>query len=121
MGWVRPRRLKDIPGIGVDRLGDAADALADPATLRLENMDTDLRPHPAGLAATHRAIDLDPANSYLPFLGQDRLRQVATAHVSKLSGIAYDWRRSCVISAGGCSGVLNTPAGDDRPRATRWC
>ncbi|MEI9982122.1 MAG: pyridoxal phosphate-dependent aminotransferase [Aliidongia sp.] len=108
MGWVRPRRLKDIPGIGVDRLGDAADALADPATLRLENMDTDLRPHPAGLAATHRAIDLDPANSYLPFLGQDRLRQVATAHVSKLSGIAYDWRRSCVISAGGCSGVLNT-------------
>ena len=108
MDWVRPRRLAEIPGIGVDRLGDAADALADPATLRLENMDTDLRPHPAGLDATHRAIDLDPANSYLPFLGQDRLRRAATAHVARLSGVDYDWRRSCVISAGGCSGVLNT-------------
>jgi aspartate/methionine/tyrosine aminotransferase len=108
MAWVRPNRLQDIPGIGVDRMGDAADALADPAILRLENMDTDLRPHPAGLEATRRAIDLDPANSYLPFLGQDRLRRAATAHVARLSGIEYDWRRSCVISAGGCSGVLNT-------------
>jgi aspartate/methionine/tyrosine aminotransferase len=108
MAWVRPNRLQDIPGIGVDRMGDAADALADPAILRLENMDTDLRPHPAGLEATRRAIDLDPANSYLPFLGQDRLRRAATAHVVRLSGVEYDWRRSCVISAGGCSGVLNT-------------
>ena len=108
MGWVRPNRLKDIPGIGVDRMGNAADALADPAILRLENLDTDLRPHPAALEATRRAVDLDPANSYLPFLGQDRLRRAATAHVARLSGIDYDWRRSCVISAGGCSGVLNT-------------
>ncbi len=108
MRWVRPNRLRDIPGIGVDRLGDAADALRDPAILRLENMDTDLRPHPAGIAATRRAVDSDPANSYLPFLGQDRLRQAATAHVTRLSGLDYDWRQSCVISAGGCSGVLNT-------------
>jgi len=108
MTRTRPTRLSTIPGIGVDRLGDAADALADPAVLRLENLDTDIRPHPAALAATRQAVDLDPANSYLPFLGQDRLRRAATAHVGRLSGIDYDWRRCCVISAGGCSGVFNT-------------
>jgi aspartate/methionine/tyrosine aminotransferase len=108
MARTRPTRLADIPGIGVDRLGDAADALADPGVLRLENLDTDIRPHPAALAATRRAVDLDPANSYLPFLGQDRLRRAATAHVSRLSGVDYDWRRCCVISAGGCSGVFNS-------------
>jgi aspartate/methionine/tyrosine aminotransferase len=96
-----------MPGIGVDRMGDAADALADPAVLRLENLDTDLRPPPAALAATRRAVDEDAANSYLPFLGQDHLRQAAAAHVARTSGADYDWRRCCVISAGGLSGILN--------------
>jgi len=105
--WTRPSRLKDIPGIGVDRLGSAADALGDPATLRLENLDTDLRPWPGALAETRRAIDDDAANSYLPFLGLDRLRRAAAAHVARQSGVAYDWRRACVISAGGLSGILN--------------
>lgn len=103
----RPSRLRDIPGIGVDRMGNLADALADPAVLRLENLDTDLRPHAAALAATRAAVDADDANSYLPFLGQERLRRAAAAHVSRLSGVAYDWQRGCVISAGGLSGILN--------------
>ena len=34
-------RLRDIPGIGVDEVGDAADAAGDPAFLRLENLDTE--------------------------------------------------------------------------------
>jgi len=105
--FTRPLRLKDIPGIGVDRVGSAADAMADPSVLRLENLDTDLRPWPGALEATRRAIDDDAANSYLPFLGQDRLRQAAAAHVSRQSGVAYDWRRCCAISAGGLSGILN--------------
>jgi aspartate/methionine/tyrosine aminotransferase len=105
--FKRPERLKHIPGIGVDRLGNAADAMADPGILRLENLDTDLRPWPGALEATRRAIDEDAANSYLPFLGQDRLRQAAAAHVSRQSGVAYDWRRACAISAGGLSGILN--------------
>ena len=104
---TRPSRLRDIPGIGVDRLGDAADALGDPAVLRLENLDTDLRPWPGALEQTRRAVDEDAANSYLPFLGQDRLRKAAAAHVSRQSGVAYDWRRTCAISAGGLSGILN--------------
>jgi len=41
---TRPSRFKDMAGTGVDRMGDAADALDDPSALRLENLDTDLRP-----------------------------------------------------------------------------
>src|SRR5512138_2464536 len=104
---ARPSRLKDIPGIGVDRVGDAADALSDAGVLRLENLDTDLRPWPGALEETRRAIGEDASNSYLPFLGQDRLRRAAAAHVSRQSGVSYDWRRACVITAGGLSGILN--------------
>src|SRR5262245_28465237 len=103
----RPARLAAMPGIGVDRMGDAADALADGSVLRLENLDTDIRPYGPALAATRAAVDDDAANSYLPFLGQDALRQAASAHVGGMSGIAYDWHTSCVISAGGLSGILN--------------
>ena len=105
--FKRPERLCHIPGIGVDRMGDAADALNDPEVLRLENLDTDLRPCPEALEATRQALDEDASNSYLPFLGQDRLRQAATAHVSRQCGLEYDWRRCSAISAGGLSGILN--------------
>ncbi len=101
-------RLQHIPGIGVDRVGDAADSAHDPEILRLENMDTDLPPPRAAILATHQAIENDACNSYLPFLGQDALRQAATAHVSRLSGVKYDWKSQCVISAGGLNGILNT-------------
>ncbi len=104
---TRATRLMDMPGIGVDRMGDAADALADQAVLRLENLDTDLRPDPAALEAARLAIGEDDANSYLPFSGSSRLRAAAAAHVSRLSGVSYDWKESCVISAGGLNGILN--------------
>lgn len=100
-------RLKDIPGIGVDRMGDLADAAADPDLLRLENLDTDIRPPEAALRATRRAIDDDAANSYLPFLGQWPLREAAAAHVRKLSGVDFGGPEACVIAAGGLSGILN--------------
>jgi aspartate/methionine/tyrosine aminotransferase len=101
-------RLRQIPGIGVNVIGDRADAVADPAMLRLENLDTDLRPPAIALEVTRRAIDSDAANSYLPFEGQRELRQAATAHVERLSGRRYDPDRECVSVAGGLNGVLNT-------------
>jgi N-succinyldiaminopimelate aminotransferase len=101
-------RLKEIPGIGVDQMGNAADAAHDPDILRLENMDTDLAPPREALEATRASIGRDECNSYLPFTGQDDLRQAATDHVSRLSGVAYDWQSQCVITAGGLSGILNT-------------
>ena len=48
--------LRDVPGIGVDRMGDLADAAGDPGLLRLENLDTDLRPPEVALAATRREV-----------------------------------------------------------------
>ncbi len=100
-------RLQHIPGIGVDKMGNAADALADDSMLRLENLDTDLRPPGEALVATKAAIDDDDANSYLPFLGADAIRRAAASRLSRDTGVAYDWQSQCVISAGGLSGILN--------------
>ncbi|WP_417712629.1 pyridoxal phosphate-dependent aminotransferase [Roseibium aggregatum] len=100
-------RLKDIPGIGVDRMGQAADDAGSADMLRLENLDTDLSPPREALDATRAAIGRDDANSYLPFLGTDDIRKAATARISATTGQAYDWKTQCVISAGGLSGILN--------------
>ncbi|MEM7582200.1 MAG: pyridoxal phosphate-dependent aminotransferase [Acidobacteriota bacterium] len=100
-------RLEHITKIGVEDMGDLADSLDDPQVLRLENLDTDLRPPASALATTKQAVDDDDANSYLPFFGLDSIRQAACELVGRQSGNAYDWKTDCVISAGGLSGVLN--------------
>jgi aspartate/methionine/tyrosine aminotransferase len=100
-------RLRDIPGIGVDKVGDAADTAADPQFLRLENLDTDLRPPQVAMEATHAAIDRDDANSYLPFQGHLALREAACAHVAAITGRSHDPGTQCVSVAGGLNGILN--------------
>jgi aspartate/methionine/tyrosine aminotransferase len=100
-------RLTHITKIGVEQMGDLADSLRDPDVLRLENLDTDLRPPQSALAFTKNAVDDDAANSYLPFLGLDVLRQAAADLVGRHAGHSYDWKTECVISAGGLSGILN--------------
>jgi len=45
----------------VDKVGDAADAAADPQFVRLENLETDLRPPEVALGAARAAIDRDDA------------------------------------------------------------
>jgi aspartate/methionine/tyrosine aminotransferase len=104
----RVTRLRDLPGIGVDRMGAAADALAarDPSVLRMENLDTDLRPPAAAIEATRDAIGRDEANSYLPFAGQARLRAAAARRVSEASGVPYEPERNCLVTAGGLNGCL---------------
>ena len=100
-------RLAHIPGIGVNVMGDRADAAADPTMLRMENLDTDLRPPAVALEHTRRAVDDDEANSYLPFEGHLDLRTAAAGLVSRLSGRQYDPARECVSVAGGLNGILN--------------
>ncbi len=100
-------RLEHITKIGVEQMGDLADRLDDPDLLRLENLDTDLRPPQSALEFTKQAIDDDAANSYLPFFGLDAMRQAASSLVGCQSGQEYDWNTECVISAGGLSGILN--------------
>jgi N-succinyldiaminopimelate aminotransferase len=103
-------RTELMTPIGVERMGDAADALRDPKVLRLENLDTDLLPPQQALALTESEVRNDDANSYLPFFGHDRLRRAAVRVVERNGGLPadhYDWRRQCFISAGGLSGILN--------------
>ena len=61
------RRLAGIPGFAIDEV--AARAGTDPHVLRLENLDTDVPPPAAAVAATRAAVGTDEANSYLPFTG----------------------------------------------------
>jgi aspartate/methionine/tyrosine aminotransferase len=107
---TRVTRLIGVPGISVDRVGAAADEAArgDPGLLRLENLDTDLRPPTAALEATKAAVDADARNSYLPFLGQQDLRSAAARHVGRLSAVEYDAARECIVTAGGLNGCLIT-------------
>jgi N-succinyldiaminopimelate aminotransferase len=100
-------RLKYITKIGVEQMGDLADSLEDPSVLRLENLDTDLRPPDSAIRFTREAVLDDAANSYLPFFGLDSTRKAAAHLVSTQSGQTYDWKSECIISAGGLSGLLN--------------
>jgi aspartate/methionine/tyrosine aminotransferase len=100
-------RLQHIPGIGVNVMGERADAARDPSMLRLENLDTDVRPPDIALRYTREAVDRDDANSYLPFEGHRDLRVAAADHVGRLSARHYDPDRECVSVAGGLNGILN--------------
>ncbi len=108
--------MRHIAAIGVDRMGSIGDA-SDQDLLRLENLDSDIPPDPRAIARTREAAGEDSANSYLPLVGQERLRRIAAAHVSSLSGVNYT-AENCVIVAGGLSGLLNvllatTEVGDE--------
>ena len=100
-------RLLNVPGIGVDRMGDKADTAHDPEILRLENLDTDILPPQIAIETTRNAIGRDENNSYLPFFGQDDLRKAVVQRISKVCSIEYDFRSQCIITAGGMSGILN--------------
>ncbi|HJZ13335.1 MAG TPA: pyridoxal phosphate-dependent aminotransferase [Acidobacteriota bacterium] len=90
-------------------MGNAADEAAQkyPDLLRLENLDTDLRPPQAAIKATIAAVEADENNSYLPFAGQNALREAVARHVSNLSGVQYE-PHQCLITAGGLNGCLVT-------------
>lgn len=100
-------RLKHITRIGVEQMGDLTNSLNDPSVLRLENLDTNILPPADAVEFSRNAVSDDNANSYLPFLGLDSLRQAATALVGRQSGQTYDWKTESLISAGGLSGILN--------------
>jgi hypothetical protein len=53
-----------MTGIGVDRMGALADALARPEILRFENLDTDLPPPNVAVEFTKSAVEQDRNNSY---------------------------------------------------------
>jgi aspartate/methionine/tyrosine aminotransferase len=99
------RRLDALPGFSIDRIAAAAGDDAD--VLRLENLDTDLRPPATAIAATRAAIERDDANSYLPFHGTLELRQAVAEHVAARSGVEYDPETEVVITCGGTEGITD--------------
>jgi N-succinyldiaminopimelate aminotransferase len=102
------QRLSGMHGIGVDRMGSLADQASDPEILRLENLDTDIRPPSGVVQITQSSVEQDRSNSYLPFMGSDELRTAATNLVNRLAGTDYEWQRSAIVCAGGLTGILNT-------------
>ena len=99
------RRLAGIPGFGIDEV--AARAGDDPEVLRLENLDTDLPPPEAAVAATRAELGSDDANSYLPFTGRLDLCTAVADRLERTSGRRYDPRREIVITAGGTEGMFD--------------
>jgi len=102
----RPQRLEHLHGIGVDRMGAIGDS-SSADLLRLENLDVDIPPDADAIARTRDAVGRDDSNSYLPFRGHTRLRDVAARHVSMMSKVPYSGDRNCIVTAGGLSGILN--------------
>ena len=101
----RPRRLADLPDLGVDAAARAAGA--DPEVLRLENLDTDVPPPAAVLEATRASVGIDAANSYLPFNGLAELRGAVAARLERQTGVAYDPEQDVVITCGGTEGLFD--------------
>jgi aspartate/methionine/tyrosine aminotransferase len=101
----RPRRLAALPELGVDAAARAAGS--DPRVLRLENLDTDIPPPPAVLAATRESLGRDDANSYLPFNGLAELREAVADRLHRATGIAYDPEQDVVITCGGTEGLFD--------------
>jgi aspartate/methionine/tyrosine aminotransferase len=101
----RPRRLADLPDLGVDAAARAAGA--DPDVLRLENLDTDVPPPPAVLAATRASVGVDDANSYLPFNGLADLRTAVAERLKRQAAVDYDPEHDVVITCGGTEGMFD--------------
>jgi aspartate/methionine/tyrosine aminotransferase len=109
-------RFDAIPGFDVDRVAAATEN--DPEVLRLEALETDLRPPAAAIEATRASLDRDEDNSYLPLSGRMGLREVVSRHLQIRSGQKYDPDTEILITAGGNEGLLDavfatTDVGDE--------
>jgi len=98
------KRLQHIPGFSIDEVAHAAGQ--DPEVLRLENLDTDIPPPPQAIAATRAAIGRDADNSYLPFTGQEALRNEIARQLNGHYGTGYS-QRQVVITCGATEAMLD--------------
>lgn len=105
MGELVPaRRVRAIEELTVDCV--ASPIPDDVEILRLENLDTDLRPWTWALAATRTALLSDAANSYLPFAGSMELRRALAARLSRQTDHAYGVDQ-VLVTAGGLEGIFD--------------
>jgi N-succinyldiaminopimelate aminotransferase len=99
------RRLEGIAGFGIDRV--AAAAGDDLEVLRLENLDTDVPPHPDAVDVTRAAVGRDEANSYLPFSGLDQMKEAVAGLIHRRGGPEYDPYGEIVITQGEGDNMLD--------------
>ncbi len=99
------RRLEGIAGFGIDRV--AAAAGDDLEVLRLENLDTDVPPHPDAVDVTRAAVGRDEANSYLPFSGLDQMKEAVACLIHRRGGPEYNPYGEIVITQGEGDNMLD--------------
>jgi aspartate/methionine/tyrosine aminotransferase len=97
--------MAGIPGFGIDRV--AAIVGDDHEVLRLENLDTDLRPPDDAIAATKAAVDTQEANSWLPFTGKLALKEAVAAQFTARSGVGVDPESQVTITCGEGDAMLD--------------
>ncbi len=101
----RTERFRDIRPFGIDAV--AAAAGSDPEVLRMENLDTDVAPPAAAVAATRAAVGTREGNSWLPFTGLPALREAVADRLERQTGRAYDPLAEVVITGGATPGLLS--------------
>jgi len=99
----RTERFRHIKPFGIDAVAAAAGDAGD--VLRMENLDTDIAPPAAAIAATRDAVGR--ANSWLPFTGLVPLRAAVAERLERQTGRAYDPLAEVVITGGATPGLLS--------------
>ncbi|MEV5495887.1 pyridoxal phosphate-dependent aminotransferase [Nonomuraea fuscirosea] len=97
-------RFAQVQPFDIDKV--AAAAGADPEVLRMENLDTDVPPPPAAVAATTRSLAEGTGNSWLPFTGLPELCEAVAADLRLRTGLDYDPVRQIAVTSGGTSAVM---------------
>ena len=100
------RRMEEIPRIGLDIMGDQADARGGNPYL-LENADSDIPPPVHAVAATRDAVGLDQYNSWLPLNGLSGLRTAISNSQLRKSGIEYHPDVEVVVTNGVQEGLTS--------------
>jgi aspartate/methionine/tyrosine aminotransferase len=101
-------RMAGIHGFGIDRVArDVVRASGRWQVLRLENLDTDLPLPPEAIRATREALTTKEANSWLPFTGDENLREAIADLIETRCGERYDPHGQIVVTSGGTEGVLD--------------
>jgi aspartate/methionine/tyrosine aminotransferase len=103
------KRMQAIRGFGIDAVAAAAETRpgARWQVLRLENLDTDLPLPPEAIPATREALATAKANSWLPFTGDEDLREAIADFTERRTGHRYDPEREIVVTSGGTEGALD--------------
>ncbi len=99
-------RMDQIPRIGLDIMGDQADALGG-APYRLENADSDIPPAEQVVAATRNAVGVDRYNSWLPLNGLRELRSAAAGLAVREGGREYHPDTEVLITNGAQEGLAS--------------